>query len=100
MTTVPRTSRSYANDKDELLARLNKIEGQVRGIRKMVEEDRYCADVLQQIAALKSASDAVAMLLLEDHLRGCTMDAMHHGDSEAHIKELVDVVRRFVRTAG
>jgi DNA-binding FrmR family transcriptional regulator len=95
-----RTSRSYADDKDLLLARLNKIEGQVRGIRKMVEEDRYCADVLQQIAALKSAADAVALLLLEDHLKGCTAEAIRAGDGEGHIKELVDVVRRFVRTSA
>ena len=59
-----RRSRSYADDKEELRARLNKIEAHARGIRKMVEEDRYCADILQQIAALKSAADAVALLLL------------------------------------
>jgi DNA-binding FrmR family transcriptional regulator len=95
-----RTSRSYAKDKDELLARLARIEGQVRGIRKMVEEDRYCADILQQIAALKSAADAVAMLLLEDHLKGCTVEALRAGDADAHVKEVVDIVRRFVRTSA
>jgi DNA-binding FrmR family transcriptional regulator len=95
-----RTTTSYARDKDELLARLTKIEGQARGIRKMVEEDRYCADVLQQIAALKSAADAVAMLLLEDHLKGCTADAIRHGDGEAHVREVVDIIRRFVRTSA
>lgn len=95
-----RTSRSYAEDKEELLARLARIEGQVRGIRKMVEEDRYCADILQQIAALKSAADAVAMLLLEDHLKGCTAEALRAGDADAHVKEVVDIVRRFVRTSA
>ncbi|MFN8556183.1 MAG: metal-sensitive transcriptional regulator [Dehalococcoidia bacterium] len=95
-----RTSESYAADKDELLARLSKIEGQVRGIRRMVEEQRYCADVLQQIAALKSAADSVALLLLEDHLKGCTADAMRAGDGDAHVREVVDIVRRFVRTSA
>lgn len=98
--TAARTSGSYAKDKDELVARLSKIEGQVRGIRKMVEEDRYCADVLQQIAALKSAADSVALLLLEDHLKGCTADAMRAGDGESHVREVVDIVRRFVRTSA
>ena len=95
-----RISYSYAKDKDELLARLNKIEGQVRGIRKMIEEDRYCADILQQIAALKSAYDAVALILLEDHLRGCTADAIRAGEGDRPIQDLVDVVRRFVRTSA
>lgn len=95
-----RTSYSYAKHKEDLLARLNKIEGQVRGIRRMIAEDRYCADILQQIAALKSAADAVALILLEDHLRGCTADAIRHGEGEGHIQEVVDVVRRFVRTSA
>lgn len=95
-----RTSTSYAKDKQDLLRRLTKIEGQARGIRKMVEEDRYCADVLQQIAALKSAADGVAMLLLEDHLSGCTADAIRAGDGEGHVREVVDIVRRFVRTSA
>ena len=95
-----RTSTSYAADKEQLLARMNKIEGQVRGIRKMIEDDRYCADVLQQIAALKSAADSVALILLEDHLKGCTADAIRHGSGDEHIKEVVDTVRRFVRTAS
>ena len=95
-----RTSESYAQDRDDLLARLGRIEGQARGIRKMIEDSRYCADVLQQIAALKSALDGVAMVLLEDHLKGCTADAIRDGDGHAHVREVVDIVRKFVRTAG
>jgi DNA-binding FrmR family transcriptional regulator len=91
---------SYADDKSDLLSRLNKIEGQVRGIRKMVEEDRYCPDVLQQIAALKSAADGVALLLLEDHLKGCTAEAIRAGDGEGHVREVMDIMRRFVRTSA
>ena len=98
--TVGRTSGSHAKDKQELLARLGKIEGQVRGIRKMVEDDRYCADVLQQIAALKSAADGVALVLLEDHLKGCAAGALRAGDGESHVREVVDIVRRFVRTSA
>src|SRR6184192_4253333 len=58
-------------DKEALIKRLNRIEGQVRGVNKMVTEDRYCVDILNQVAALQSALDAVAMLLLESHTHGC-----------------------------
>ena len=95
-----RTSHSYAADKQKLLARLNRIQGQARGITRMVEEDRYCADILQQIAALKSAADAVGLLLLKDHLKGCVAEAVRNGDGESHIAEVIDVVGRFVRTSA
>jgi DNA-binding FrmR family transcriptional regulator len=95
---VPRTSKSYAADKESLIARLSKMEGQVRGIRRMVEEDRYCVDVLQQIASLRSASDAVAQLILEDHIRGCVSHGIRSGDGDAHIGEVMEVIRRYVRS--
>ena len=95
---APRISKSYAADKESLVARLNKVEGQVRGIRRMVEEDRYCVDVLQQIASLRSAADAVAHILLEDHIRGCVSEGIHGGDGDAHIGEVMEVVRRYVRS--
>ena len=65
--------------KAALLKRLNRIEGQVRGIASMIEQDRYCVDVLTQIAAIHSALDAVAMQLLEDHTRGCVQAAIKSG---------------------
>ncbi|MEK7875875.1 MAG: metal-sensitive transcriptional regulator [Pseudomonadota bacterium] len=83
--------------KAALLRRLNRIEGQVRGIAKMVEEDRYCVDVLTQISAIQSALDALAIQLLENHTKGCVRSAIKSGNGEAAIDELMTVVRRFVR---
>jgi DNA-binding FrmR family transcriptional regulator len=83
--------------KDALMKRLNRIEGQVRGVARMIEEDRYCVDILTQISALRSALDAVAMQLLEDHTQGCVKTAIRSGDGEAAIAELMAVVRKFAR---
>ena len=84
-------------DKPALLKRLNRIEGQARGIAKMVEEDRYCVDVLTQIAAIQSALDALAMQLLESHTKGCVRSAIRSGNGDAAIDELMTVVKRFGR---
>ncbi|HSO07244.1 MAG TPA: metal-sensitive transcriptional regulator [Pelomicrobium sp.] len=83
--------------KAALIKRLARIEGQVRGVARMIEEDRYCVDVLTQIAALRSALDAVGLQLLEDHTHGCVKGAIRSGDGEAAIAELMDVVRKFAR---
>lgn len=83
--------------KSALLKRLNRIEGQARGIARMVEEDRYCIDVLTQIAAIQSALDAVAMQLLASHTNGCVRSAIRSGDGDAAVDELMSLVKRFVR---
>jgi DNA-binding FrmR family transcriptional regulator len=83
--------------KRDLLKRLNRIEGQVRGVAKMVEADRYCVDILTQISAIRSALDATATRILEDHTRGCVQNAIREGSGDAAIGELMDVVRKFVR---
>jgi DNA-binding FrmR family transcriptional regulator len=83
--------------KPALLKRLNRIEGQVRGVAKMVEEDRYCVDILTQIAAIQSALDALAMQLLESHTKGCVRSAIKSGDGEAAVDELMNLVKRFAR---
>jgi DNA-binding FrmR family transcriptional regulator len=83
--------------KAALIKRLARIEGQARGVARMIEEDRYCVDVLTQIAALRSALDAVGMQLLEDHTRGCVKGAIGSGDGDAAIAELMEVVRKFTR---
>jgi DNA-binding FrmR family transcriptional regulator len=83
--------------KQQLLKRLNRIEGQVRGISKMVEEDRYCIDILTQVSAIRSALYAAALQILEDHTRGCVRSAIREGAGDAAIAELMDVVRRFVK---
>jgi CsoR family transcriptional regulator, copper-sensing transcriptional repressor len=83
--------------KAALLARLNRIEGQVRGVAAMIEADRYCVDVLTQISAIQSALDSAAVQLLGDHTRGCVQAAIRFGRDEHAIEELMQVVRRFAR---
>jgi CsoR family transcriptional regulator, copper-sensing transcriptional repressor len=80
-----------------LLKRLNRIEGQVRGVTGMVEEGRYCVDILTQVAAIQSALDAVAMQLLEHHTHGCVQSAIRSGHGDHAIGELMEVVKRFAR---
>ena len=84
-------------NKPALLKRLSRIEGQTRGVAKMVEEDRYCVDILTQIAAIQSALDALAMQLLASHTNGCVRSAIHSGDGDAAVDELMNLVRRFAR---
>lgn len=80
-----------------LLKRLNRVEGQVRGVAQMIQDDRYCVDVLTQVAAIQSALDAVALQLLEDHTRGCVSDAVKADRGDQAIVELMTVVKRFAR---
>lgn len=90
-------THSYAADRDELVSRLRKIEGQVRGIQRMLSEDAYCVDVLTQISAVTSAMEKVGLRLLKDHLRGCVSDAMRSkGRGEEKVEEVVRVVERFL----
>lgn len=84
-------------DKVALMKRLNRIEGQVRGVAKMITEDRYCVDILTQVSALQSALDAVAMQLLENHTHGCMQGAIKSGKGDAAIDELMTVIRKFAR---
>jgi len=84
-------------DKEALLKRLNRISGQVEGIRRMIAEDRYCVDVLTQIAAVRSALDAIGIKLLHDHAHGCVQQAVHSGQGDQAIDELMKVVQRFAR---
>src|SRR4051794_41017012 len=76
----PRTSTSYAHDKAKILARLRRIEGQVRGVQRMVEDDVYCLDVLTQLSAIIAAARQTGLLVLEDHVRGCVADAWRSGN--------------------
>jgi len=84
-------------DKEALIKRLNRIEGQVRGVAKMISEDRYCVDILNQVAALQSALDAVAMGLFKNHTHGCMQGAIKSGNGDEAIDELMRVVRKFGR---
>jgi DNA-binding FrmR family transcriptional regulator len=91
-----KSAHSYASEKDALLQRLRRIEGQVRGIAGMVEDDRYCVDIMQQIASMQSAADAVAMILLENHVKGCVAEGLRSGQHE-RLDEVVGVVRRYLK---
>jgi DNA-binding FrmR family transcriptional regulator len=92
--------RGYTLDKDEYLIRLRKIEGQVRGLQRMVEADEYCIDVLTQLSSVTAALQGVAIGLVDEHLRHCVMDAAARGDGErdAKLTEAVRAVERLVRT--
>ena len=87
----------YINNKAQIQARLNRLEGQVRGIHRMVDEERYCIDILTQVKAVKAALDRVAVSLLEDHVQHCVADAVRSGDqSDQKLTELTDAVGRFL----
>ena len=89
----------YASDRDELLSRLRKIEGQIRGIQRMVSDDTYCTDILTQISAVISGMEKVGLRLLSEHARGCVADAVRSkGKADEKIDEVVKVVERFLQT--
>lgn len=97
-----RRSTSYAADKDKLMARLRRMEGQVRGVQRMVDEDQYCIDVLTQLSAIIAAAKQTGLLVLEDHIRGCVLGTCRHGheNQEEMLAELTEAIERFTRTAG
>ena len=92
---------AHGYDRDALVKRLRRIEGQVRGLERMVEEDRYCIDVLTQISAVTTALEGVALKVLEDHVTHCVKGAVSSGDAEAaaaKTEELLAAVQRFSRS--
>ena len=100
-TAANEHTHGYAKDKDALVKRLHRIEGQVRGIERMVEDDRYCIDILTQIAAVNTALESLAFKLLDEHVRHCVAGAITSGDkADAQVKteELLEAVQRFART--
>ncbi len=89
---------SYVKDKQEILVRLRRMEGQLKGIQKMVEEDKYCVDVLNQLSSIIAASQKVAAIIMKDHIKGCVRDALSRNENtEEYVNELVTVVERFVK---
>jgi CsoR family transcriptional regulator, copper-sensing transcriptional repressor len=90
-----------ADNKDAMIKRLHRIEGQVRGVERMVEDERYCIDILTQIGAVTTALESLAQKLLEDHANHCVAGALAAGDRDAaerKTQELLDAVHRFTRT--
>lgn len=90
---------SYDADRAKIMARLKRIEGQVRGISRMIEDDKYCIDILTQVSAVMASTRSVGMLVLEDHIRGCVMNA-DPDQQEATLDELNLAIERFVRSVG
>jgi len=82
-------------DKEDLLVRLRRIEGQVRGIQKMIENDKYCVDILTQINAARGALNKVGLNILDNHIHGCVRDAIQEEKGEEIIDELMEVLEKF-----
>ncbi|MBP2018650.1 DNA-binding FrmR family transcriptional regulator [Symbiobacterium terraclitae] len=93
----PETRVPLVRDKQAILDRLRKIEGQVRGLQRMVEEDRYCVDILNQVAAVEAALNKVGLMLLEGHAKGCMAAAVRRGEGDQAVAELMDVLGRFLK---
>ena len=101
MSTTEHAVPGYHADKDALIKRLHRIEGQVRGIEKMVEDDRYCIDVITQISAVNTALESLAFRILDQHVQHCVAGALASGDEAAAAeksRELLDAVHRFAKT--
>ncbi len=99
--TVSSQGHGYAADKDALVKRLHRIEGQVRGIEKMLVEDRYCVDVITQISAVTTALESVAFKILDEHVNHCVTGALASGDPDVAAdksRELLEAVHRFARS--
>ena len=94
-------THGYAGQKDKLVKRLHRIEGQVRGIERMVEEDRYCIDILTQIGAVTTALESLGFQILQDHVGHCVTGALASGDADVareKSRELLAAVQRFAKT--
>ena len=101
MSKTETKTHGYTAGKEALVKRLHRIEGQVRGIEKMVEEDRYCIEILTQVAAVNTALESLALTILDDHVKHCVAGAIASGDNEnatVKIDELLAAVRRFAKT--
>ncbi len=88
---------SYEADKEMLLKRMRRIEGQAKGIQKMLEEGRYCIDIVQQLNAISSAADEVSLRILQDHIEGCVADAIRHERGDEYIQELMGTIRKAMK---
>jgi DNA-binding FrmR family transcriptional regulator len=100
MSETETPTRGYVADKERHVKRLHRIEGQVRGIERMIEEDRYCIDVITQISAVTTALESLAFQILDEHVNHCVAGALASGDpaeAEAKSKELLEAVHRFAR---
>jgi CsoR family transcriptional regulator, copper-sensing transcriptional repressor len=101
MSETASHTHGYTKDKDALVKRLHRIEGQVRGVERMVEDDRYCIDILTQISAVNTALESLAFQILDGHVNHCVANALASGDAEVadeKSRELLAAVHRFAKT--
>jgi len=96
-TTAPIRHHPYITDKSTLLTRMKRVEGQTKGIQRMIDDDRYCIDIVQQLSALSSAANEVALLILQSHIEGCVTDAIREQRGEEYIKELITTIRKAMK---
>ena len=96
---MPATARRYmySTNKGPLLTRLKKVEGQAKGIQRMIKEERYCIDIVQQLSALSAAVDETSLLILQSHIEGCVTDAIQQQRGEEYIKELMDTISKAMK---
>ncbi len=97
-TGMTKADYHYQQDTDALLMRLRRMEGQVRGVQKMIEEGRYCVDIVTQLQAISAAADKVAEQVLEGHIRGCVTDAINEQRGDEAITELMTVLSKAIRS--
>lgn len=95
--TRPKAPASYDRDKARIQARLRRMEGQVRGVQRMVDEDKYCVDILTQLSSIIAAARSIGLVVLEDHINGCVLQA---DDKEAAAAELTEAIERFTKSVG
>ncbi len=101
MSKATATTYGYTKDKEALVKRLHRIEGQVRGVERMVEDDRYCIDILTQISAVNTALESLAFQILDEHVKHCVAGALTSGDEKDAAQktaELLEAVHRFAKT--
>jgi len=89
---------SYDDNKEKITTRLRRIEGQTRGLQRMVEQDKYCVDIMTQISSVQAALEQVSLLLMEDHMRHCVTEAIQQGNGEEKIKEVLNVIKHYTKS--
>jgi DNA-binding FrmR family transcriptional regulator len=92
--TAPHAPYGYTDQRDRLLKRVSRLEGQVRGVGRMIEDDRYCVDIVNQLSAIGAAARQLSLQILEGHVRHCVMDAAQTEDAEPKLQELMETLSR------
>jgi DNA-binding FrmR family transcriptional regulator len=92
--TTENVTYGYADQSERLLKRINRLEGQVRGVGRMIEEDRYCIDIVNQLSAIQAAARELSLQILEGHVRHCVMEAAQTDDAEPKLQELIQTLGR------